>query len=168
MAEKILNTRIQLKYDTLSNWNSSTFKLKAGELAIVTLGETKDGSIAGSVNQHPVLFKVGTGNHTFAELPFASALAADVYAWAKAADVKLNGKTIQFLDASNNAIKSIELNYITSAEATSLINTALQSYSTTEQMNTAINAEADRAKAAEKALGERIDAFNLPEGGFAS
>ena len=86
MAEKLLHTRIQLKYDTLANWNASSFKLKAGELAIVTLGEVKDGSAA-KADQHPVLFKVGTGNHTFAELPFASALAADVYAWAKASDV---------------------------------------------------------------------------------
>ena len=83
MSEKILNTRIQLKYDTLANWNASSFKLKAGELAIAILGNAKDGSVPGDVNQHPVLFKVGTGNHTFAELPFASALAADVYSWAK-------------------------------------------------------------------------------------
>ena len=33
-TEKILNTRIQLKYDTLSNWNASTFNLKRGEIAI--------------------------------------------------------------------------------------------------------------------------------------
>lgn len=165
-TEKILNTRIQLKYDTLSNWNSSTFKLKAGELAIVSLGEMKDGS-TGLSSQYPVLFKVGTGNHTFAELPFASALAADVYAWAKASEVALSGKTIQFKNG-DNVVKSITLNYITESEATTLINNALAAYSTTEQMNAAIKVEADRAAAAEKALGERIDAFNLPEGGFAS
>lgn len=165
-TEKILNTRIQLKYDTLSNWNSSTFKLKAGELAIVSLGEMKDGS-TGLASQYPVLFKVGTGNHTFAELPFASALAADVYAWAKASEVALSGKTIQFKNG-DNVVKSITLNYITEGEATTLINNALASYSTTEQMNAAIKVEADRAAAAEKALGERIDEFNLPEGGFAS
>lgn len=81
LNEKILNTRIQLKYDSLNNWNNSTVVLKAGELAIVSLGEVVDGSSAKA--NHPVLFKVGTGEHTFAQLPFASALAADVYAWAK-------------------------------------------------------------------------------------
>lgn len=136
--EKILNTRIQLKYDTLTNWNASTFKLKAGELAVVTLGETKDETVAGEVNQHPVLFKVGTGNHTFSQLPYASALAADVYSWAKAANVKLEGKDLKFVDAEGKEIKSINIPYITEAEATTLINNALVSYSTTEQMNTAI------------------------------
>ena len=159
-----IKTRISLKYDTLANWNASTFKLLPGELAIVSLGETKDGTVAGDVNQHPVLFKVGTGNHTFSELPFASALAADVYAWAKASDVTLEGKTIKFVGTD----KTITLNYITEAEANDLISAALASYSTTEQMNAAIKVETDRATVAEEALGARIDAFNLPEGGFAS
>ena len=166
-TEKILNTRIQLKYDTLSNWNSSTFKLKAGELAIVTVGEMKDGSTHENA-QYPVLFKVGTGKHTFSELPFASALAADVYAWAKAADVKLEGKSIKFVDAEGKELKKIDIPYITETEASTLISNALTSYSTTTEMNAAITVEANRAKAAEEALGERIDAFNLPEGGFAS
>lgn len=156
-TEKILNTRIQLKYDTLANWNASTFKLKPGELAVVSVGSMKDGSTHSNA-QYPVLFKVGTGNHTFAELPFASALAADVYAWAKASDVVLSDKTIQFKNG-DNIVKSIVLNYITENEATNLINTALSNYSTTEQMNAAIKVETDRADAAEKALGERIDAI---------
>ena len=155
--EKILNTRIQLKYDTLANWNASSFKLKPGELAIVSVGSMKDGSTHSNA-QYPVLFKVGTGDHTFAELPFASALAADVYAWAKADDVVLSGKTIQFKNG-DTVVKSIPLNYITENEANSLIATALASYSTTEQMNAAIKVETDRADAAEKALGERIDAI---------
>ena len=151
--EKILNTRIQLKYDTLANWSSSTFILKAGELAIVSLGETKDGTVAGDVNQHPVLFKVGDGNHTFAQLPYASALAADVYAWAKASDVKLEGKTIKFVGTN----KEIAIPYITESEATTLINNALKAYSTTEQMNAAIKVETDRAVEAEGALDDKID-----------
>lgn len=164
MAEKILNTRIQLRYDTLENWTSSTLALKKGELAIVTLGNIVDGSTAGDVNQHPVLFKVGDGSHTFAQLPFASALAADVYAWAKASDVQLTNKELVFVGTN----KKVAIPYITENEAKSFINDALAAYSTTEQMNAAIKVETDRAEAAEKALGERIDAFNLPEGGFAS
>lgn len=85
-----LNTRIQLKYDTLSKWQSSVFNgndsskyLKAGEIAIVTLAPNKEASPANTANQHPLLFKVGTGSHKFDDLPWASALAADVYEWAK-------------------------------------------------------------------------------------
>ena len=167
MAEKLLHTRIQLKYDTLANWNASTFNLKAGELAIVTLGEVKDGS-APKADQHPVLFKVGTGSHKFSELPFASALAADVYAWAKASDVVLSGKTIQFKNGEN-VVKSVVLNYLDKSEVDALILVETNRAKGEEaRIEGLVTAEAAAARAAEKALGERIDAFNLPEGGFAS
>lgn len=81
MAE--LKTRISLKYDTLANWQKSTLKLNKGELAIAVI------PTADPANKQlpPVMFKVGDGEHTFAELGnnWASALAADVYEWAKAA-----------------------------------------------------------------------------------
>ena len=79
--EKIMNTRIQLKYDSFANWSNSTVVLKAGEIAIAYLGETVSEQIKGE--NRPVLFKVGDGVKTFANLPWASALAADVYDWAK-------------------------------------------------------------------------------------
>jgi len=37
MAEKILNTRIALKYDTLANWMSSSLILKTGEIAVAEI-----------------------------------------------------------------------------------------------------------------------------------
>ena len=37
MADKILNTRIQLKYDTYANWSRNNPILKAGEMAIATV-----------------------------------------------------------------------------------------------------------------------------------
>ena len=88
--EKILNTRIQLKYDTLAKWQGSKFNgtdenfwLKSGEVAIVTLAPNKETTPVNTATQHPLLFKVGTGAHKFDDLPWASALAADVYDWAK-------------------------------------------------------------------------------------
>lgn len=80
-VEKILNTRIQLKYDSYANWTSNNPALKSGEVAIAyltTAGAVKPGD---GDTQHPVLFKVGPGN--FNDLPWASALAADVHSWAK-------------------------------------------------------------------------------------
>lgn len=82
MAEnKKLNTRIQLKYDSYQQWTEKNPVLLAGEVAIAKL--TTTGAVAPNENdtQAPVLFKVGPGN--FNDLPWASALAADVYAWAK-------------------------------------------------------------------------------------
>ena len=124
--EKLLNARIQLKYDTLANWEASSFKLKAGEIAIATLGNVKDDSSAGDVNQHPVLFKVGTGNQTFSELPYASALAADVYTWAKKSESEFVNSFLSLADTQGNTIQA-KLNAIfaTDAELTAAINTAL-------------------------------------------
>lgn len=58
-TEKILNTRIMLKYDTLENWNKDLFTLKKGELAIVEVP-----TVEGSTLQ-PVMFKVGDGSKKF-------------------------------------------------------------------------------------------------------
>ena len=83
MAEKTLQTRIKLKYDTLTNWQGAgaDVVLLKGEVAIC---EIPTGSTAEQVTPPAILFKVGDGVKTFAQLPWASALAADVYAWAKA------------------------------------------------------------------------------------
>ena len=40
--EKIMNTRIQLKYDSYANWQKSTVVLKAGEIAIAYLPPRPD------------------------------------------------------------------------------------------------------------------------------
>lgn len=81
MAEmKYLNTRVQLKYDSLQNWTTKNPALLQGELAIAYLGDSHTTTTPDN-GTHPVVFKVGPGN--FNSLPFASALAADVYAWAK-------------------------------------------------------------------------------------
>lgn len=79
MAEKILKTRIQLRYDTLANWTTNDPVLKAGEIAIATI----DAAVPAKKQLPPVMFKVGDGTSKFSELDWASALAADVYEWAK-------------------------------------------------------------------------------------
>ena len=44
MAEKQLNVRVQLKYDTYANWTTNNPVLKAGEMAIATIasGNTQE------------------------------------------------------------------------------------------------------------------------------
>ena len=124
--EKIMNTRIQLKYDSYENWLShSSVILKAGEVAIAYLGPSHtDLPTPEGVNKtHPVLFKVGDGVTTFANLPWASALAADVYSWAKEDKLTVNK------DGTGNVVSGIEwdatanggkggLKYTTAAVAT--------------------------------------------------
>lgn len=83
MADKTLKTRIKLKYDTLTNWQGegASVVLLKGEIAVC---EVPTGGSLEQVTPPAILFKVGDGVKTFAQLPWASALAADVYAWAKA------------------------------------------------------------------------------------
>ena len=83
MADKTLKTRIKLKYDTLTNWqgDGAEVVLLKGEVAIC---EVPTGGSLEQVTPPAILFKVGDGTKKFSELPWASALAADVYAWAKA------------------------------------------------------------------------------------
>lgn len=80
MANTTLNTRIQLKYDTYENWTTNNPVLLAGEVAVTTVQ-----SAQAPVSQVPaILFKVGDGTNNFNTLNWASAIAADVYPWAKA------------------------------------------------------------------------------------
>ena len=81
MAEKPLNTRFQLPYDTYTNWSTKNPKLKKGEMVQVEVPAPKD-----AIVQAPsVLIKVGDGIHNFNDLAWTSGLAADIYDWAKAA-----------------------------------------------------------------------------------
>lgn len=77
---KEFNARLQLKYDTYENWNTNNPVLLAGEMAVVVVPDS-----TGVVQNEPtVLFKVGDGSTNFNNLKWASGLAGDVYAWAKA------------------------------------------------------------------------------------
>lgn len=81
MAEKTLNTRIALKYDTYENWKTHNPVLKAGEVAIATIPSNQDGV----QNAPSILMKVGDGTSKYNALKFVSGLSADVHDWAKAA-----------------------------------------------------------------------------------
>lgn len=106
MAEKILKTRIQLRYDTLANWTTNDPVLKAGEIAIATITT----AAPAKKELPPVMFKVGDGTSKFSELDWASALAADVYDWAKKSSIEVNtpgtGKVVTGIawDATNKRL----------------------------------------------------------------
>lgn len=89
MAEKILNTRIQLKYDSYENWSKidvegqgANLVLKEGEVGICYIPEKT--VVDGIKNPPHVMLKVGDGSTPFASLKWLSARAADVEDWAKA------------------------------------------------------------------------------------
>ena len=79
-----IQTRISLKYDSYSNWSSKNPILLKGEVAIATVPAGSNTNPA-MQNLPNVVMKVGDGISKYNTLPFVSALAADVYEWAKAA-----------------------------------------------------------------------------------
>ena len=88
--EKVLNTRIKLKIATYAEWTDETqagkganFVLKRGEIGLCQIGSTDETGKAEATTNPTVLFKVGDGTTPFKTLKWASALAADVYGWAK-------------------------------------------------------------------------------------
>lgn len=81
MAENILKTRIQLKYDTYENWQQSEVILKKGEIAIVEIPTETEGS---QLTPPAIGIKVGDGTSAFSALGWIQAIAGDVATWAKA------------------------------------------------------------------------------------
>lgn len=95
ISVKNINTRLTLKYDSYDQWLLHDPILLTGEVAIATLpasenkagvGEPNaEGSTPAIQNAPNLLIKVGDGQNHYKDLKFVSALAADVYSWAKAA-----------------------------------------------------------------------------------
>ena len=87
MAENVLETRIQLRYGTYSQWMNSDVILKQGEAAICAFpNETVIDSLSNTSQEYtpPAIgIKIGDGYHYFPRLPWVQAVAADVYKWAK-------------------------------------------------------------------------------------
>ena len=67
MAENTLLTRIQLKYDTFANWESSSIILKKGEVAIAEVPSETTGS---KLMPPAIGIKVGDGNAYLIDKPF--------------------------------------------------------------------------------------------------
>lgn len=187
--EKVLNTRVQLKYDSYANWTSETlgdgkgakFVLKAGEIGICYLPtDYKDGQVVGS--QPPqILFKVGNGTAMFSELPWASAKAADVYDWAKQASLPVtkegNGNVVASIawDETTKGIKFTTASVATSEGLEQLSNRvqAIENgYATdddlsaaVEAINAAIALKADKTYVDEQlALKVNVSDFNTFKG----
>lgn len=118
MAEKILNTRILLKYDSFANWTSNNPVLKAGEMAIATVASNDNNATAtGFTNLPNIVLKVGDGTSHYNDLKFVSALAADVHGWAKAASKpeygynEITGLEQFIKDTANAEIKDTDTQY---------------------------------------------------------
>lgn len=169
-----IKTRILLRYDSLANWTTTNPVLKAGEIALVTTGPAKDTSAVtpDSGAQHPLLMKVGDGTHNFSELTWSSALAADVYAWAKQASLPVakegNGNVVTGIvwDATTKGLKFTTATMATGDAFTALetrVKTIEDTYATdadlaaaVKTINDAIALKADKTYV-DTELGKKVD-----------
>lgn len=156
-TEKILNTRVQLKYDSYANWTSTTlgddkgakFVLKAGEIGICYLPTNYNESQVNGSQPPQILFKVGNGTAKFSELPWASAKAADVYDWAKQASLPVtkegNGNVVASIswDENTKGIKFTTASVATSEgmeQLTNRVQTIEDTYATDAELAAAVEA----------------------------
>lgn len=87
MATKTLSTRIKSKIDTLSNWQTASTVLFAGEVGVATIAANAvlPSDLSALTGHLPaIVIKVGDGTKNWNDLPYLSAFGADVYDWAKA------------------------------------------------------------------------------------
>lgn len=107
-TEKRINSRLLLRYDSLANWQEKNPTLLAGEMAIAYLAPSHTTTTPDN-GTHAVIFKVGPG--AFNSLPFASALAADVYSWAKQSEEEFADNFLGMM-CSNGAVMAEHLDAI--------------------------------------------------------
>ena len=157
--ERILNTRVQLKYDSYANWTSETlgdgkgakFVLKAGEIGICYLPtDYSEGQVVGS--QPPqILFKVGNGTAIFSELPWVSAKAADVYAWAKQASLPVTK------EGTGNVVANIAWDEVTKGIKFTTVSVATSEG--LEQLNNRVST-IEKTYASDNDLSAAVEAIN--------
>lgn len=93
--EKQIKTKISLRYLEYATWSTESFKAEKPLKGEVWFCAIPEGN-ANATTAPTMLFKVGDGVNTFGNLKWGSALAADVYAWAKCSNVELDGEVLKF------------------------------------------------------------------------
>ena len=106
MPERIINgVKIRLLVRSYSEWSdpvNSSYIPGKGEVCIVTV----PASTQAVASEPAVLFKVGDGTSTFAQLGYSSALAADVYNWAKQENLRWQDLNQAFLNELQTYVRS--------------------------------------------------------------
>lgn len=144
---KTLQTRIALKYDTYTNWTNEDVENQGANLVLlkgeIGLCEIPSGNT--NVQTAPtVLFKVGDGEKPFKSLKWASALAADVYGWAKSETVEL----VEIAETVGDA--TVNKQYLQFKTGTTVNHSIdLSTFATDAELK----ATTDRVEALEDALG---------------
>lgn len=168
MADKVLKTKIALLYKTAAEWDAikDTYKPLKGEVCFCEAPKSSE--------EYAVLFKIGNGVDFFDDLPWSSALAADVFAWAKKEHLDFNDLDQNFLDAlmeyvggeeKDTIFKLVEVedseNHIIKLQKSEDNGETWSDVSNSAEVDlgaiaNAVKAEEDRAKAAEEDLASDL------------
>lgn len=126
-TEKILNTKVLLRYDTLANWQKTditnggaNYVPKKGEACVYEI--PTGASVDGVKNPPAIMIKVGDGTSKVSALPWIAATAADVYAWAKKSGITVEEGTGDYVTGitwSNDKIVVTKASFDTAMSATS-------------------------------------------------
>ena len=109
-AQKIINkVLVKGRKGTFANWAAKNPTLENGEIATVVIPTGTDAG--GNILPPVIMTKVGDGSTPFNSLGWTSALAADVYSWAKAKNSPVppvtsadNGKFMRVQDGAWTAV----------------------------------------------------------------
>lgn len=142
MSEKILNTRIQLKGDSLKNWTAQNPVLKLNELAIVKIEESDKHALGTGI-----YFKVGDGTKTFSELGFSGGI---------------DGRVISEAISKDALVKTIKDTIAGAGIATDEAMQALAGRVTTAEGKITSLEGLVGSKAVATQIAEAIEALNLP------
>lgn len=171
MAVKELLTRIALKYDSYSAWSDASVAGKGANLVLLNgeLGICEIPSANADSNVAPtVLFKVGNGSKKFSELPWASAKAADVYNWAKASEVKRDGKKLVFVGgAADGSNLEVTFDYVTLSEVQAITN-GLASRISSLETSVGSNGEIGKSVADHETRLDKLEGADTVEGSVAN
>lgn len=152
MAAKTINTRIKNRVDSLANWQGEGVSLLPGEIALVRVTTQTVDEHGNIVDVPAVLMKVGEsdgngGTKAFDDLPWLSAIAADVYDWAKSASATEVPVTIGSTTSTLGA-------YLTQ------VNTNTSDISKNTAAIAKLNGDSDTAGSVAKAIADAIGALD--------
>ena len=164
---KTINTRIALRTGDFAYWTTGAGKdieLIKGEVCICTVAVGDNQATTAPT----VLFKVcDTTGKKFADLKWTSALAADVYAWAKEAELYHTTEVVTTTDGDKTYVG----NALTKVEWDTTLNDGKGGLKFTKEVQFATKAELDAAIAAfggdlsNITDNDHIYTFNIPEAG---
>lgn len=160
MAAKTINTRIKNRVDSLGNWQGEGVSLLPGEIALVRVTTQTVDEHGNIIDVPALLMKVGEsdgngGTKAFDDLPWLSAIAADVYDWAKSASATEVPVTMGSTTSTLGA-------YLTQ------VNTNTSDISANTQAIAKLNGSSSTAGSVAKAIADAINALDSTTSGSGS